>query len=270
MDTEIKKIKLYAEIAKDHVLKLKKEHKTILRDAFRENLIAGSGEREYFRHNSVVDVYNINYVKDLVVYGMLSIRDEDKKYYDSSSSTQKMTTCKCVYLTEYGVEICKILNLDSRKNQSGHNKILADLIMSKDKEDLLVVGDMEIQTQYGVSRPDVLTMKKTLNVKYMNPVAYEVKHSRADFLSDIKNENKRKSYLEIADKLYYVCPKDLIKKEEMPEGCGLIYQMDDGRFKIVKSAKNNKVEINVQLMMKFLLRVNDVNNSVLICPNVSK
>ena len=265
MKTEVKKIRLYSEIAKDDVLKLKSDHKKILKKAFENNLISGSGMRHYFSHDSIVDPYNIKYINDLINFGMLSVRDEEKKYYSPMlDERERVVVCKCPYLTEYGVEIYRILNLGARKNQSGHNRILADLITAKEDEDLLVVGDMEIQTKYGISRPDVLTMKKTLNTKYMCPTAFEVKHSRSDFLSDIKNENKRKSYLEIADKLYYVCPENLIKKEEMPEGCGLIYQMKNGKFKIVKSAKNHKVEINVNLMMKFLLRLNDVNNSILI------
>lgn len=267
MKIEIKNTRLYSEIAKADVLKLKAEHKKILKNAFETNLISGSGIKQYFSHDSIVDVYNIKYINDLVTFGMLSIRDEHKKYYSPMLDEREyVVTCKCPYLTEYGVEICRVLNLKGKKNQSGHNQILADLIISKEDDDLLVVGDMEIQTKYGVSRPDVLTMKKTLNTKYMCPTAFEVKHSRADFLSDIKNENKRKSYLEIADKLYYVCPEDLIKKEEMPDGCGLIYQMKNGKFKMIKSAKNNKVEINVQLMMKFILRLNDVNNTILIKP----
>lgn len=267
MIIDINPTTFYSEISKDIIMKLRAEHKKILRDAFLNNLVAGSGERAYFHHNTVVDVYNGKYVKDLVSFGLLCVRDEQRKYHDREAGREVTTTCKCVYLSEYGIEICRYLDLAGRKNQSGHNSILADFIVSKEKEDLLIVGDMEIQTKYGVSRPDVLTMKKTLNVKYMCPVAYEIKHSRADFLSDIKNENKRKSYLEIADKLYYVCPDKLIKKEEMPEGCGLIYQLESGAFKIVKSAKNSKVDINVQLMMKLLLRVSDVNNTILIKPD---
>lgn len=59
MKTEVKKIRLYSEIAKDDVLKLKSDHKKILKKAFENNLISGSGMRHYFSHDSIVDPYNI-------------------------------------------------------------------------------------------------------------------------------------------------------------------------------------------------------------------
>lgn len=48
---------------------------------------------------------------------------------------------------------------------------------------------------------------------------YEIKISRGDFLQD----DKWRGYLPLCNEFYWICPKDLIKKEEIAEGCGLIY-----------------------------------------------
>lgn len=54
-------------------------------------------------------------------------------------------------------------------------------------------------------------------------VLIEVKTSRSDFLCD-KNKSFRKSpELGMGKHRYYICPKGLIKKEELPTGWGLIY-----------------------------------------------
>ena len=56
---------------------------------------------------------------------------------------------------------------------------------------------------------------------------FEVKASRADFLKDIKDVEKQKQARCFASRFYYVAPKDLIKKEEVPVWAGLIEYIHD-------------------------------------------
>jgi len=58
-------------------------------------------------------------------------------------------------------------------------------------------------------------------------VAYEIKVSRADFLKEIKSPKKREWAEEISHQFYFVAPQGLIKKEEVPQGCGLLEVIDD-------------------------------------------
>ncbi len=53
-------------------------------------------------------------------------------------------------------------------------------------------------------------------------VSYEVKISRADFLAELKEPEKRKSAVALVDEFYFACPKGLVKASEIPEECGLI------------------------------------------------
>jgi len=64
--------------------------------------------------------------------------------------------------------------------------------------------------------------------------AVEVKVSRADFRRD--TEAKRKAWFKVTNRFVYLVPKDLIKPEETPEGCGLWY-WEQGRITIAKKAK---------------------------------
>ena len=51
-------------------------------------------------------------------------------------------------------------------------------------------------------------------------IALEVKVTRADFKRD--TDEKRRAWFSVADRFAYVAPKGLIKREELPPGCGLM------------------------------------------------
>jgi len=53
-------------------------------------------------------------------------------------------------------------------------------------------------------------------------IAYEIKISRSDFLSELKFSEKRRSALLFSNEYYFVTPKDLVIKSELPLECGLI------------------------------------------------
>ncbi|PWK05259.1 MmcB family DNA repair protein [Tumebacillus permanentifrigoris] len=72
--------------------------------------------------------------------------------------------------------------------------------------------------------------------KGFHRIAYEIKVSRADFLHEIKHPEKRQRALELSHQFYFVVPKGLVKPEEIPEECGLMYVDDKLRTRIVKEA----------------------------------
>ncbi len=53
-------------------------------------------------------------------------------------------------------------------------------------------------------------------------VAYEIKVSRSDFKNELKDANKRKSAMMFSDEFYFVAPKGMLHKYDIPEGCGLM------------------------------------------------
>lgn len=70
-----------------------------------------------------------------------------------------------------------------------------------------------------------------------NIIGYEIKVSRGDFLQD----NKWHLYLQYCNEFYFVVPKGLISKEEIPENVGLIYYNPDNKtLKKVRKAKNRR------------------------------
>lgn len=62
-------------------------------------------------------------------------------------------------------------------------------------------------------------------LSYSNPLitGYEVKISRADFLSDIRAE-KWRNYLDCVERLYFAVPNYMVEPSEVPAECGLVYR----------------------------------------------
>lgn len=72
-----------------------------------------------------------------------------------------------------------------------------------------------------------------------NIIGYEIKVSRNDFLQD----NKWHLYLQYCNEFFFVVPKGLVKKEELPDNVGLIYyNPDNKRLRTVKKALYRQIE----------------------------
>lgn len=196
-------------------------------------------------------------LKDLIGWGMLEI------FRTSGGSTY-------IQVTDYGIAISICKKMQGRKNSGKHNTLANKLAVSKENEGLLTFYDFELETKYGISRPDVFTINPTMNALNMKPTAYEVKVTRSDFLSDMKKESKWRSYLDIAERLYYVCPKNLIDKKEIPKECGLIYYEENKGFFIVKNAKNFTNTLSVENMMRLMLQIKNDNHSILVKPKTKR
>jgi len=95
---------------------------------------------------------------------------------------------------------------------------------------------------------DVITIKPSYN-KFCLDI-YECKVSRADFLKDIKTK-KYESYYPHCNRFYYACYGDIIKKEELPEGVGLLKYGEKG-FSTIKATKLEHKQIPEHTLLSIL------------------
>lgn len=95
-------------------------------------------------------------------------------------------------------------------------------------------------------RPDVFSIRATLDVTKCQPWTHEVKVSRSDFLGDLRAEKWRK-YTEFSCRVFYAAPVGIIDPLELPAGPGL-WEYDPkrehgeyyGYWRLVKQAKHCK------------------------------
>lgn len=109
------------------------------------------------------------------------------------------------------------------------------LLASKHSKDFFACEVKTGASNEGLGIIDAWAMKKS----WAHPLitGYEIKVSRQDFL----NDNKWRKYLNYCNEFYFVCPKDIIMKGEVPDDVGLYYI--GKRLKTVKKAPYRDIKI---------------------------
>ena len=105
----------------------------------------------------------------------------------------------------------------------------------------------------GSIRPDVYTIEKSFAKP--NPMTYEIKVSRSDFLSDIKS-GKWQRYLDFSYGVTFAVPKGLVTRKEVPESCGLI-QFNGEFWTTSKRPTIVPRELDTAMMLKLIIDGNE-------------
>lgn len=76
--------------------------------------------------------------------------------------------------------------------------------------------------QWVTAVPDVYSIRRTTREAWVEPVVHEIKVSRADLLSDLRNENKGAAYLALSSQCWYVLMEGIGLPEEIPCAFGVM------------------------------------------------
>lgn len=93
---------------------------------------------------------------------------------------------------------------------------------------------------------DAVAVKKTWSPRTI--IGYEIKVSRADFLSDQKHPH----YMKNCNIFYFVAPKGIIEKSEIPEGAGLMICNENGTLWTSKKAPYRDEPISVDVLLHIM------------------
>lgn len=86
-------------------------------------------------------------------------------------------------------------------------------------------------------------------------IACEVKRTRADFMREVENPNKRKWVEKQFGECYFVMLPDLVSPDEIPEGWGLLVATKKGdKLRRIKVAQQRSVALSQSLMRSILRR----------------
>lgn len=102
---------------------------------------------------------------------------------------------------------------------------------------LVTVRNWNYRCQYAVVEMKCSGREITdvFGLRDSKPVLLEIKVSRQDFLADAKKPHRTNSDGMGATR-YYVCPKEIITKDMISNGWGLIYYSDSG-FEVIKESE---------------------------------
>ena len=145
-----------------------------------------------------------------------------------------------------------------------HDDLAKDLATHlRGASDRLVWTDMQLGPA-GSPRPDVYTVP--CSFARFQPVAYECKISVADFRRDV-TAGKWTSYLRFAAGVIFAAPAGLLKKEDIPAGCGLIVRGPDGwrslKGPTLKNMENLPRDAWIKLIIDGMARLADQNHEQL-------
>ena len=98
--------------------------------------------------------------------------------------------------------------------------------------------------RWKICRPDVFSIRNTTVPAYLEPVVHEIKVSRADLLGDLRNTDKRDSYLGLGGQCWYVLGHDrkgrpIAEACEVPDCCGVLLARGDAasvRLEVLRHA----------------------------------
>jgi hypothetical protein len=91
------------------------------------------------------------------------------------------------------------------------------------------------KTQWRVAQPDVFSLRNTPVEAYALPIVHEVKVSRADLLSDLRNPQKREAYLSLGSQCFYVLAAGIGDDSDVPADFGVMLAQAD-RFELLRPA----------------------------------
>ncbi len=140
-----------------------------------------------------------------------------------------------------------------------HDDLAADLAgylrgMSKPA---MIWLDMQLGPA-GSMRPDVFSIERTYTGLITR--AFEIKISRSDFLADA-TAGKAQGYRSVAGALAFAAPKGLLRRDEIPDGCGLIERGESGwrwaRKPVVSRIESLPTKVWLKLLMDGIERVHD-------------
>ena len=133
-----------------------------------------------------------------------------------------------------------------------HDELANNLAIHLINANRMVWEDIPVGKVHSV-RPDVLTIEKSYSSP--NPVSYEIKVSVSDFRSDV-TKAKWKAYLDFSYGVIFAVPKGLIKKSDVPNGCGLI-TFNGQSWNTVKKPTLHPTQLNDELLLKLLISGNE-------------
>jgi hypothetical protein len=104
------------------------------------------------------------------------------------------------------------------------------------------------QTQWVMAMPDVFSIRASTVEDYVEPVAHEVKVSRADLLSDLRRAAKGQAYAALASQCWYVLREGIAEADEVPALFGVMLARPEG-LEVLRPAPRRPMRMSLPVWM---------------------
>lgn len=132
-------------------------------------------------------------------------------------------------VTDTGVEVIAASVQGNRARRSAHEDLVARVALEMQRAGRLVWRGLRLRapplaeaTPWPVVLPDVFSIRNSSVEEYVEPIVHEVKVSRADLLSDLRNEAKREAYRALSSQCWYVLKAGIGQADEIAPAFGVL------------------------------------------------
>ena len=132
-----------------------------------------------------------------------------------------------------GIGVIAATTQGHRQARSAHEDLVSRVALEMHRAGRIVWRGLSLrappvgETQtWPVVMPDVYSIRHTTVEDYVEPIAHEIKVSRTDLRSDLRNETKRESYRALSSQCWYVIKAGIAEPEEIPAAYGVMLATD--------------------------------------------
>jgi len=132
-------------------------------------------------------------------------------------------------VTDTGVGVIAASVQGNRARRSAHEDLVARVALEMQRAGRLVWRGLRLRapplaeaTPWPVVLPDVFSIRNSSVEDYVEPIVHEVKVSRADLLSDLRNEAKREAYRALSSQCWYVLKAGIGQADEIAPAFGVL------------------------------------------------
>jgi hypothetical protein len=160
-------------------------------------------------------------------------------------------------VTETGLELLAATRQRNQAAFNAHEALVAEVAMQMQRAGRLVWRGLSLRapltaadgsTAWCMAMPDVFSIRHTTVEDYTEPVAHEIKVSRADLLSDLRKADKGAAYLAMASQCWYVLRRGIAQPDEVPPTFGVMLA-DAAGLEVARAAPRRAMRLPFAVWM---------------------
>ena len=136
-------------------------------------------------------------------------------------------------VTDVGIQVIATTTQKNRLARSAHEHLVSRVALEMHRAGRIVWRGLSLRApplaeckDWPMVMPDVYSIRHTTVEDYVEPIVHEIKVSRADLQSDLRNEAKRESYRALSSQCWYVIKAGIAEPEEIPAAYGVMLATD--------------------------------------------
>lgn len=156
-------------------------------------------------------------------------------------------------VTDAGIAVLAQSLRKNRAARDAHEQLVERVAQAMQRAGRIVWRGLGLRARVGdapwaMAMPDVYSIRNTSVEAYVEPLAHEIKVTRADLLSDLRQASKRAAYLQLSSECWYVIRAGIAEPQEIPPECGVMLAGADG-LEVARAAPKRPMQMSFGLWM---------------------